>query len=190
MQNSSVSPSVTQLLQRWGNGDQQALDQLMPIVYKQLRKLAARALRGERSEHTLSPTALVHEAYLQLAKIDAPSQERVRFFAICARVVRNILVNHAKAHKRQKRGGDARRVKLDEALYVSPESSPQVLQLNEALVLLAVHDRRKSEIVELLFFGGMTYEETATALKISPATVHRELKMAKAWLHHQLSNSL
>ena len=189
MEHSPASPSVTQLLQRWGDGDKQALDDLMPIVYSQLRKLASRSLRAERPEHTLSATALVHEAYLQLVRVEIPWQDRVHFFSVCARVLRNILVNHAKAHKRQKRGGGAQQVEFDDGLFVSPRSSSMVLDLDEALVNLATYDPRKSEIVELLCFGGLTYEETAAALKISPATVHRELKLAKAWLRRQLTQS-
>ena len=146
-------------------------------------------MRAERQEHTLSAAALVHEAYLQLVRIEIPWQERVHFFSVCARVLRHILVNHAKAHRRQKRGGGAQRVEFEEGLWVSQKSSSRVLDLDEALVNLATYDPRRSEIVELLCFGGLTYEETAAALKISPATVQRELKLAKAWLRRQLTQS-
>jgi RNA polymerase sigma factor (TIGR02999 family) len=178
--------SVTALLQRWGDGDKLALDELMPVVYDQLRKVAARCLRAERPDHTLRATALVHEAYLRLVDADVDWQDRVHFFAVSARLLRRILVDHAKASHRKKRGGGAETIPLDEALHVGPQSSKGVLELDAALRLLAAHDQRKSEIVELLCFGGLTYDETAIALKISPATVHRELKMAKAWLHREL----
>jgi len=183
MEQSHRTQSVTRLLRRWGDGDRQALDELMPVVYDQLRKLASRS-------HTLSATALVHEAYLRLVDADVDWQGRVHFFAVSARILRNILVNHAKANRRQKRGGGARKVEFDEALVVGPQSSKQVLDLDEALQRLAVHDQRKSEIVELLCFGGLTYDETAVALKISPATVDRELKLAKAWLRRELARSV
>ena len=189
MVRSTDHQSVTRLLRRWGNGDKAALDELMPVVYNQLRKLASRSLRAERPEHTLSATALVHEAYLRLVDADIAWQDRVHFFAVSARILRNILVNHAKANKRQKRGGGAYKVELDEGLVVSPQSSPRVLDLDEALQRLAIYDQRKSDIVELLCFGGLTYDETAAALKVSPATVHRELKLAKAWLRRELTRS-
>jgi RNA polymerase sigma factor (TIGR02999 family) len=181
--------SVTQLLQQWGNGDKAALDQLMPIVYGQLHKLAARCLRSERPNHTLRATALVNEAYLRLVNVDVAWQNRVHFFAISARILRRILVDHAKSSKRQKRGGDAAKIPLDEAMLVGPQSSREIVELDAALSRLAEQDQRKSEIIELLCFGGLTYEETAAALNISPATVHRELKLAKAWLHRELSPS-
>lgn len=178
---------VTELLRQWGSGDKQALDQLMPLVYDQLRKLAARCLRAERADHTLAATALVHEAYLHLIDVDVAWNDRIHFFAVSARILRRILVEHAKAHNRKKRGGGAQKVQLDEAIVVGPKSSDRVLELDEALKRLAAHDPRKSEIVELLCFGGLTYDETAAALEISSATVHRELIMAKAWLRRELT---
>jgi len=138
----------------------------MPIVYNQLRKLASRSLRAERPEHTLSATALVHEAYLRLVDADIAWQDRIHFFAVSARILRNILVNHAKANKRQKRGGGAHKVELDEGLVVSPQSSPRVLDLDEALQRLAIRDQRKSDIVELLCFGGLTH--TLALIKNDP----------------------
>ncbi len=161
----------------------------MPVVYEQLRKLAARCLRAERPDHTLRATALVHEAYLRLVDADVAWQDRVHFFAVSARLLRRILVDHAKANHRQKRGGGAEKVTLDEALLVGPQSTGGIVELDEALQRLAAHDQRKSELIELLCFGGLTYDEAATALKISPATVHRELKLAKAWLHRELTQS-
>lgn len=180
---------VTQLLQQWGSGDKQALDQLMPIVYDQLRKLASNCLRSERPDHTLRATALVHEAYLRLVDVDVAWQDRVHFYAVSARILRRILVDHAKARNRHKRGGEFEKTPLEEAILVGPESDRGIVELDEALQRLAVQDRRKSELIELLFFGGLTYDEAAAALKISPATVHRELTLAKAWLHLELSRS-
>jgi RNA polymerase sigma factor (TIGR02999 family) len=180
---------VTRLLKQWGGGNKEALDELMPVVYQQLRRLAAICLRSERTNHTLRATALVHEAYLRLVDADVAWQDRVHFFAVSARLLRRILVDHAKANHRQKRGGGAEMVEFDEAVLVGPQASGGIVQLDMALQRLAALDQRKSEIIELLCFGGLTYEEAAAALKISPATVHRELKMAKAWLHRELTQN-
>jgi len=179
--------SVTRLLQQLSGGNKQAFDQLMPVVYDQLRKLAARCLRSEAPGHTLPATALVHEAYLRLVGSDIAWEDRVHFYAVSARVMRHILVDHAKTGKRQKRGGGAEQIPLDEAVVVGPDAPAGILELDEALQRLSALDARKGQVVEMLFFGGMTYEETAAALQLSPATVHRELKMAKAWLHRELS---
>jgi RNA polymerase sigma factor (TIGR02999 family) len=186
---SSDRQLVTRLLQEWGGGNKAALDELMPVVYEQLRKLASRCLRAERPDHTLRATALVHEAYLRLVDADVPWQDRIHFFAVSARLLRRILVDHAKANHRKKRGGGAEKVTLDEALLVGPQATGGIVELDEALQRLTAHDQRKGELIELLCFGGLTYDEAATALKISPATVHRELKMAKAWLHRELTQS-
>lgn len=178
---------VTRLLQQWRGGDHEALDQLMPIVYDELRRLSARCLHSERPGHTLRATALVHEAYLRLMDADIGWQDRAHFYAVAARVVRRILVEYARTRSREKRGGGEEMVPLDEAVVVGPEASATVLELDEALQRLATLDQRKSDIVQMLFFGGLTYDETAAALEISPATVHRELKLAKAWLHRELA---
>jgi len=178
---------VTQLLQQWGSGNKQALDELMPVVYDHLRKLASNCLRSERPDHTLRATALVHEAYLRLVDSEIALQDRVHFYVISARLLRRILVDHAKSRNRHKRGGEFQKIPLDEAVLVGPESDHGILELDEALQRLAAQDQRKSELIELLFFGGLTYDEAADALKISPATVHRELTLAKAWLHRELS---
>jgi RNA polymerase sigma-70 factor, ECF subfamily len=162
---------------------------LMPIVYDELRRLAGRCLQSERSGHTLRATALVNEAYIRLIDADIGWQDRAHFFAVAARVVRRILVEYARTHGRQKRGGGEELVPLDEAVIVGPEASSTVLELDEALQRLAVLDQRKSEIVQLLFFGGLTYDETAAALNISPATVHRELTLAKAWLNREMTHA-
>jgi RNA polymerase sigma factor (TIGR02999 family) len=184
-----VSPdrqAVTQLLRQWSNGDKQALDELMPFVYDQLRRLAANCLRAERPDHTLRATALVNEAYMRLVDSDVAWQDRVHFFAVSARMLRRILVDHAKSNNRQKRGGEFQKIPLDEAMIVGPEGDKGIVELDEALKRLALQDQRKSELIELLFFGGLTYDEAAAALKISPATVHRELTLAKAWLYREL----
>lgn len=178
--------AVTQLLRQWSNGNKQALDELMPVVYSQLRKLASNCLRAERPDHTLRATALVHEAYVRLVDSDVEWQDRVHFFAVSARMLRRILVDHAKSNKRQKRGGEFQKIPLDEAVLVGPQSDKGLVELDDALHRLAAQDQRKSELIELLFFGGLTYDEAAAALKISPATVHRELTLAKAWLYREL----
>lgn len=182
----SESESVTSYLRALSAGNKEALDQLMPLVYDQLHRLAAKCLRAERPNHTLRATALVNEAYLRLVDANVDWQDRVHFFAISARILRRILVDHAKANRSQKRGGGVEKLQFDEAVMVGPQSEAGVIELDLALQRLAEHDRRKSEIIELLCFGGLTYDETAAALNISPATVHRELKMAKAFLHREL----
>jgi RNA polymerase sigma-70 factor, ECF subfamily len=180
---------VTKLLQQWRGGNQEALDQLMPVVYDELRRLAKRCLYAERPGHTLRATALVHEAYLRLLDADISWQDRAHFYAVSARVLRRILVEYARAHRREKRGGGEEAIPLDEAIVVGPQAASTVLDLDEALERLAAVDTRKSELIQLLFFGGLTYEEAAAALDISPATVHRELKLAKAWLHRELAEN-
>jgi RNA polymerase sigma-70 factor, ECF subfamily len=177
---------VTQLLQQWGSGNKEALDQLMPLVYEQLRRLASGYLRGERPDHTLRATALVHEAYIRLIDSDVAFQDRVHFYAVSARILRRILVDYARSQNRQKRGGEFNKIPLDDAVLVGPQVDHGLIALDAAMQRLAEQDQRKSELVELLFFGGLTYDEAAEALKISPATVHRELTLAKAWLHREL----
>ena len=176
---------VTQLLRKWGSGNEEALDELMP--YEQLRKIASNYLKSERPDHTLRATALVHEAYLRLVDSDVAFHDRVHFYAVSARILRRILVDYAKSKDRQKRGGQFERVPLDDAVLIGPQADSGIIELDEALQRLAAQDQRKSELIELLFFGGLTYDEAAAALKISPATVHRELTLAKAWLHRELS---
>jgi len=189
MESPTSDQSITQLLHQWSSGDKAALDRLMPVVYDQLHKLAARSLRAEDRNHSLVATALVNEAYLRLVDANVDWQNRVHFFAVSARLLRRILVDYARAGHRQKRGGNVEMVPLEHAIVVSPESLAGLLELDTALKTLAAQDPRKSEIVELLCFGGLTYEETAAALHISPATVHRELKLARAWLHREFSQS-
>jgi RNA polymerase sigma factor (TIGR02999 family) len=178
---------VTHLLNEWTGGNKQAPDELMPIVYQHLRKLALVCLRSERTDHTLRATALVHETYLRLVDADIAWENRVHFFAVFRASVDRILVDHAKANHRQKRGGGAETISLDEAVMIEPQTRGGIIDLDAALQRPAAHDPRKSEIIEPLCFGGLTYEETAAALKISPATVHRELKMARARLHRELT---
>jgi RNA polymerase sigma factor (TIGR02999 family) len=177
---------VTRLLKQWGDGDKQALDQLMPLVYDQLRSLAGRCMAGGK-ENTLRATALVNEAYVRLVHSDLTFNDRVHFFAVAARLLRHLLVDHARGLKRQKRGAGADKLTFDEAVMVSPETPSSILDLDEALSRLAVFDKRKADVIELLFFGGLTYDEVAAELQISAATVHRELRMAKAWLHKELA---
>ena len=156
-------------------------------MYGDLRKIASRLLSDERPGHTLPATALVHEAFFRLVDVDVAWQNRAHFFAVSARVLRRVLVEHAKTRNRQKRGGGLQNVPLDEALMLGPDASEIVTDLDEALDRLALQDERKSDIIQLMFFGGLTYDEIAEALGISPATVHRELRLAKAWLHRELT---
>jgi len=180
---------LTQLLLQWANGDQEALDRLMPLVYSELQRLASDYLRRERPEHTLQPTALVHEAYLRLVDQDLPDwRSRAHFFGVAAQMMRQILVDHARAHLASKRGGGAPAASIEEALTLSHAHSGDVLALDDALTTLAGVDLRKSKIIELRFFGGLSIEEMAKALNISVATVGRELRMAKAWLHHEMKS--
>jgi RNA polymerase sigma factor (TIGR02999 family) len=180
---------VTDLLVDWGNGDQEALNRLMPLVYDELRRLASRYLRHERPGHTLQTTALVHEAYLKLVdQKNNDFQNRVQFFAVAAQVMRHILVDFARSRRAFKRGGDYCRLSLDEAALSSEEKDADLLSLNEALNSLAEIDPQQSRVVELRVFGGLTVEETAEALGVSPRTVKREWSMAKAWLHRQIRN--
>ena len=187
MEASPDHQQVTRLLQQWSGGSKEALDQLMPVVYDQLRRLAASYLRSENRDHTLRATALVNEAYVRLVGANVNWQDRVHFFAVSARILRRILVDHAKSNNRQKRGGEFEQIPIDEAILVGPQADKGILELDDALQRLAVQDPRKTELVELLFFGGLTYDEAAAALKISPATVHRELTLAKAWLYRDLA---
>ena len=181
--------AVTGLLKEWGNGNKEALQELVPLVYQQLRNLASICLRSEQSEHTLSATALVHEAYLRLVDVDVDCQDRIHFYAVSARLLRRILVDHAKTNRLRKTGPGPDTTPLDKAIMIGPRTRDGIVAIDAALERLAAHDPRKSEIVELLCFGGLTPDETATALNLAPATVNRELKMAKAWLHRELTQS-
>jgi len=185
------SPSthdVTGLLRAWSVGDQGALQKLTPLVYEQLHRLAQRYMAAERSDHTLQTTALIHEVYLRLVDVrDIDWQSRAHFFAICAQLMRRILTDFARARHYQKRGGDAVHLPLDEALVISREPDADLVAVDDALKALAAIDERKSRVVELRFFGGLSVEETAEVLKISSDTVMRDWKLAKVWLLGQLS---
>jgi RNA polymerase sigma factor (TIGR02999 family) len=185
---SAPALNVTQLLLEWRGGSQQALDALMPLVYDELRRLAQHYMDRERPEHTFQATAVVNEAYLRMIDMKVSWQDRAHFFAVAARLMRRMLVDHARSQHRAKRESGPK-VSLDEALEVSCKPAADMLALDQALDDLAKLDKRKSEIIELHFFGGLGNEEVAEALGISRATVQRELRMAKAWLNHELKNS-
>ncbi len=182
--------NVTLILQEWSDGDPDAPARLMPLVYAELRRLARDYLRRERSDHTLQPTALVHEAYLRLVdQTRLTWQNRAHFYGIAAQLMRRILVDHARTHGAQKRGGATQKLSLDEARF-SPEERPaDLLALDEALKALAETDERKARVVELRFFGGLNMEETAEVLQVSEKTIRRDWQMAKLWLHRELAET-
>ena len=182
------SNDITSLLQAWGMGDDQALQKLMPLVYEELHRAAQHYMAGERPSHTLQATALIHEVYIRL--VDAQRlniQNRSHFLAICARLMRRILIDFARSRQYQKRGGAAVHLELDEALLGSAQPDPDLVAVDGALNKLAAIDLRKSQVVELRFFGGLSVKETAEALKVSPETVMRDWKLAKVWLLRELS---
>jgi RNA polymerase sigma factor (TIGR02999 family) len=181
---------VTELLAQWSHGDNAALVELTPLVYEELRRVAHRHLSGQRANHTLQTTALVNEAYLRLADQTNPRwQNRAHFFAVAARAMRRILVSYARSQRSQKRGGGALKMELDETALISPEESQEIVDLHEALERLATLDSRKAQVVELKYFGGLNYDEMAEVLKISPITVRRDWRFAKAWLYTQLRSA-
>ena len=183
----SLPEDVTQILQEVSGGNREAPARLMPLVYDELRRLADHYLRQERPDHTLQPTALVHEAYLKLidqTRVDW--QNRAHFFGVAAQLMRRILVDHARRHQAEKRGGFRQKLTLDEAVDYSHTRDVDLVKLDEALTALAQFDARQSRVVELRFFGGLTIEETAEALGISPATVKVDWSMAKAWLRREI----
>jgi len=185
---SPASHDVTQLLVAWTNGDQAARDQLMSVVYEELHRLARRYMRKESPGHTLQTSALVNEAFLRLVdQRNVHWQNRAHFFAIAAQMMRRILVDYARGRNYAKRGGGARAFTLDEELIVSDERSDEVVAVHEALEELAKFDARKSQIVELRFFGGLSIDETAEVLGVSPGTVMSDWTMAKAWLRREIS---
>jgi RNA polymerase sigma factor (TIGR02999 family) len=178
---------VTLLLSALSSGDEQAGEKLIPLVYDELRRLARSYMRRERTDHTLQATALVHEAYLKLVEQRSTNwQSRAHFFGVAAQVMRRILIDHARGHLRQKRGGEYEKVVLDEGLIFSPEQSAELLAVDEALKRLARRDERQARVVELRFFGGLSVEEAAAVLGISPKTVKRDWSVAKAWLYAEL----
>jgi RNA polymerase sigma factor (TIGR02999 family) len=178
---------ITQLLQAWRGGDDQALEKLTPQVYRELHQAARRAMSREREGHTLQPTALISELYLRLSDLRGVDwQNRAHFFALCARQMRRILTDLARAHQSEKRGGGAFVVSLDEAPDVVSASNAEMIAVDDALKALALVDERKSKVVELRFFGGLSVEETAEVLKVSPETVARDWRLAKAWLLREM----
>lgn len=185
----SPSPqNVTQLLKAWSNGEQAALDQLIPLVYSELHRLAHRYMERERSTHTLQSTALVHEAYERLIHLkDVSWQNRAHFFAVSAQMMRRILVDYARSRRYSKRGGEWRHVPLNEAVAVFRDRRTDIVALDDALRTLAGIDPRKSRVVEMRFFGGLSIEETAEVLHVSPETVLRDWRLAKVWLLRELS---
>jgi RNA polymerase sigma factor (TIGR02999 family) len=184
----SQAHQLTELLHSWSRGDEGALEKLMPLVYDDLHRLARRYLADERPGHTLQTTALVNEAYLRLVdSTHANWEDRVHFFAVCARVMRRILVDWARSRQALKRGSDVPPLELQEALTVAGQPGADLVAIDDALTALAAVDPRKSQIVELRFFGGLSVKETAEVLKVSAETVHRDWKLAKSWLRRELT---
>lgn len=184
----SHDPEVTGLLRAWTQGDENAVDQLLPLVYDELHRLAQSAMRGEATGHTLQTTALVHEAYVRLVKADLEWESSGHFLRVAARAMRRVLVDHARAKKSAKRGGGAPMLLIDTLEGIVAANSPpeEVIALDDALERLFALDERKGRIVELCYFGGLTYDEIADTLDVSAATVHRDLRMARAWLYDEL----
>lgn len=186
----AIPQEITQLLLSWSKGDNAALDQLIPQIYPELRRLARRYMNRESPAHTLQTSALINEAYLRLVNQQAVEwQDRTHFFAVAAQVMRHILIDHARRHQYGKRGGGAQHLPLDEVSVVNRERAAEFVALDDALTRLAVIDYRKSQIVELRFFGGLTVAETAEVMKLSVITIKREWRSAKAWLHTEISLS-
>lgn len=185
---SASTHEITRLLQAWGLGDDGALERLTPLVYQELHRLAHRYMAAEQPGQTLQTTALVHEVYLKLVNVENVDwQNRAHFYGLCARLMRRILIDFARTRNYQKRGGQIPHIELEEAATVSAVIGSELLAVDEALKQLAVMDTRKSDVVELRFFGGLTVEETAAALGVSAETVMRDWKLAKAWLLRELS---
>jgi RNA polymerase sigma-70 factor (ECF subfamily) len=186
----AIPQEITQLLLSWSQGDNSALDQLIPLVYPELRRLARQHMRRENPGHTLQTSALINEAYLRLVDHhDVKWQGRAHFFAVAAQVMRHILIDHARRLHYAKRGAGALHIPLDEVALVSQERAAEFVALDESLTLLAAVDPRKSQIVELRFFGGLTVEEAAEVMKLSPITIKREWRSARAWLHLEMSKA-
>lgn len=185
--NPILTHNVTQLLRAWGDGDRSALEDLTPLVYKELHRLARRHMSHENKGHTLQATALIHEVYLRLVDIESIRwQDRAHFFAVCSNLMRRILIDLARTRGSLKRGGNERKLSLDEGLIVSANVPRQLLALEEALTKLAQDDPRKSAVVEMRFFGGLTWKEVAEVLKVSPDTVMRDWSLARAWLSREM----
>ena len=178
---------ITRLLQQWNEGDENALDALTPLVYDELRRLARGMFASESAGHTLQPTALVNEAFSNLVRAELSINDRSHFFALCARMMRRILVNHAKARRAAKRGGGATHLSFDENIATGSEKGLDILALDDAIQELAEADERKAKLVELHYFGGLTYDELSAAMSLSTSQVHRDLRTAKAWLKVRLA---
>ena len=189
MDRSEFEPlEVTRLLQKWSGGDEHALEELMPLLYEELHRIASRFMRRERKEHTLQTTALVHEAYMQLLSSGQLEPEsRTHFYAVAAHLMRRILVDHARGRKAQKRGGDFQRIPLEDSELSSSPRSADLVELDDALQSLQDFDETKGRILELRFFGGLTVEETSVVLGLKAHRVHQEGELAKAWLHRELT---
>ena len=184
------SREVTHLLLAWRQGEKEAFDKLVPVVYEELRRLAHRYMCGERKDHTLQTTALVNEAYLRLLECSRVNwQNKAHFLAISAQLMRRILVDYARSHRSRKRGGEAERITLDEFKIPSTGPDPDLIEIDDALKSLAEVDARKCQVVELRFFGGLTAEETSEVLGVSPDTVLRDWKLARAWLARELKKA-
>jgi RNA polymerase sigma factor (TIGR02999 family) len=183
----SATESVSHLLDQWNNGDREALDKLMPLIYEELRKMAKRYMRQQNPGHTLQTTALIHEAYLRMVKQkEKRIENRAHFFGIAAQAMRQILVDYARSRHTAKRGGDARTISLEEAALVTQDRAAELVAFDDALKELETLSKRQSRVVELRYFGGLTVDETATVLEVSPDTVMRDWSMAKTWLHRAL----
>lgn len=182
----SPSPDITHLLSRWQGGEAEALNELLPLVYDELSRIARREFHGQPAGHTLQPTALINEALLRLVDNEISWRDRCHFLAVMTTTIRWVLVDHARARQRDKRGGAAVRVTLSENL-AGPEAAVDLLDLDEAMTALKARDDRKARIVELHYFGGLKYDEMAVALGLSEATVHRELRFSRAWLKDRLA---
>lgn len=188
VKNSGGATSVTQLLISYGKGDKEALERLLPLVYRELRRLAGGMMKREKPSHTLQPTALVHEAYFRLVdQKQAQLQNRAHFFAVSAQLMRRILIDHARAKKAAKRGGSKIQISFNDAIKFEDGKDPDLVSLDYALEKLTKLDERQGRVVELRYFGGLSIEETAKVLETSPATVKRDWKLAKAWLYRELS---
>src|SRR5262245_1614458 len=187
--NATARDDVTRWLRAWSSGDESALERLIPLVYGELHRRARRYIRGERSGHTLQTTALIHETYVRLVGTRADCRDRSHFYALSSRLMRQILVDHARSRGRRKRGGAARPVVFDETLMPG-EEQPDLVRLDDALCALAETDERKSRVVELRFFGGLSAEETAHVLHVSAQTVLRDWRLAKAWLQREMTRGV
>ncbi|MEK6285864.1 MAG: sigma-70 family RNA polymerase sigma factor [Acidobacteriota bacterium] len=185
----ALPDQITELLLSWSNGDKEALDQLIPLVSSELRRLATRYMAKERSGHTLQTSALINEAYLRLVnQQNVEWKDRAHFFAVAAQIMRHILIDHARRYKYEKRGAGAQKVALTDAALLGQQRAKELIALDDALIELAAFDSRKSQIVELRFFGGLSIEEVAEVVHTSPATVKRELQAAKLWLKHIMAH--